>query len=155
MIINQDTYISLEDATLYLNGHYISTDAKLLKWNALTPADKTVLLVKAAQIIDRQPLSGVRVVYNQLMEFPRTNRKIDYDNINFVVTKAIPLEVGYAQCEIAIDQGLSERAELQRQGVTSFSIGKLSESYSGGSRDILSHEAKKLLAPWLGSLRIV
>ena len=64
MIINQDTYISLEDATLYLNGHYISTDAKLLKWNALTPADKTVLLVKAAQIIDRQPLSGVRVVYN-------------------------------------------------------------------------------------------
>lgn len=70
----------------------------------------------------------------------------------FYCDGTVPNAVKYAQCEIALQlaQGTNERAEMQRQGVKSFSIGDLSETYTGTQNSIPSYEAKQLLAPFVG-----
>ena len=71
---------------------------------------------------------------------------------NWYVQSEVPSAVKYAQCEIALEtaSGTSNRVKLQRQGVKSFSLGNLSETYSGASNSIVSHEAKELLKPYIG-----
>jgi hypothetical protein len=161
IIVGTDTYISLADAQTYLSGHYISTDSKMSAWNALNDADQEILLKKATLIIDRQPLVGYKATETQALAFPRTiysevpnelyNSPIFYSDHWYTQT-AVPNEVKYAQCEIAIEMvtGTSNRASLQRQGVKSFTLGNLSETYSGAQNSLVSYEAKQLLAPYAG-----
>jgi len=158
LTVNTDSYISLADSDTYLAKSYLSTDPKLIAWTALSDGDCEILLRKAAQLIDRQPLQGNKSVYTQVMAFPRINRIHDPSLPDYYTNTVVPDAVKHAQCEIAIEMcsGVSERVKLQRQGVKSFSIGSLSESYSGALNNVLSYEAKQLLAPYLaGSVRIV
>ena len=166
--VNTDTYISLADAETYISGQYISTDAKYTAWDALSDGDKEILLKRAAKIIDRQPLVGIPATATQAMEFPRaiyTDYKrrdlpiltTHFDSDWYIQTET-PDEVKHAQVEIALQEatGNPKRVELQQQGVKSFSLGKLSESYGSGSNNaIVSHEARELLKPYLaGSVSI-
>lgn len=160
--VNTDTYISLADCTTYLAANYISTDVKYVAWLALTDGNKEILLRQAAKLIDRQPLQGYKYNVNQAMAFPRyiytEYHKHDKHlhpllrTNGFYSDGTVPTAVKNAQCEIALQlaQGPSERAEMQRQGVKSFSIGNLSESYTGTKNNIPSFEAHELLAPYLG-----
>lgn len=162
LIVNTDTYIALADAEIYLAANYISTDAKFYAWGCLTDADKTILLRKAAKIIDRQPLQGYKYSYTQAMAFPRylfTEPSEDESDLHPLIRTGgwycdgtVPADVKNAQCEIAVQltQPASERAEMQRQGVKSFSLGSLSETYAGGQYAIESAEAKEYLAPYTG-----
>ena len=164
LIVNTDTYILTTDCSTYLAAHYISTDTKLLAWTALSSDNKDILLRKAAQIIDRQPLTGFKALATQTMEFPRAiytdNGVTGLNNMfygdEWYIEPSAPDAVKYAQCEIAIELvgGVSAREELQRDGVKSFSLGNLSETYSGAQNNIISYEAKQLLAPYMGGLRI-
>ena len=166
--VNTDTYISLADAETYVSGQYISTDAKYTAWDALSDGDKEILLKRAAKLIDRQPLIGIKAASTQTMEFPRaiyTEYKrrdlpiltTHFDSDWYIQTET-PDAVKHAQVEIALTatQDSPKRIELQRQGVKSFSLGKLSESYGSGSDvRILSQEARELLMPYLaGSVSI-
>lgn len=160
LIVLTDSYISVANSDIYLSANYISTDAKLIAWNALSDANKEVLLRKATQIIDRLPFVGTKSTTTQLLEFPRslyTNNLDYYDDSSVYVQPDPPQNVLDAQCEIAFDlgQGTNDRAELQRQGVKSFSLGKLSESY-GSVKDITSFEGRRLLAQFTaGGVRII
>ena len=159
--VNTDTYISLADAELYLAANYITTDAKYVAWLALSDGNKEILLRQAAKTIDRQPLQGYKYLDTQTMEFPRylyhdsrgedTLHPLPRTN-GWYSDGTTPEAVKAAQCEIALQmtQGKSERAELQRQGVKSFSIGGLSESFTGTQNSIESYEARVLLAPYIG-----
>jgi len=158
LIIETDTYISAVDAATYIAKNYISSDEKLLAWDALSASDIDVLLRKAAQVIDRQPLKGTKAVYTQLMAFPRRLRSYDPSLQLFIPEVVTPDAVKYAQVEIALDlmTGPSKRTELQRQGVKSFSVGSLSENYGSGKANPLPYEAKELLKPYLaGGVQIV
>lgn len=162
LTVGTDTYISQADCTAYLESVYLSTDAKLVAWGTVTSGNKDVLLRRAAKIIDRQPLAGYKSNHTQAMAFPRITytEGSPMDNTLFPFDewydpKTVPDAVKYAQCEIALElaQGTtsaSERADLQRQGVKSFSLGKLSESYTGNANSLLSAEAKDLLKPYIG-----
>jgi len=167
LVINTDTYISRGDADIYVTGNYASTDSKRIAWDATLSADKDVLLRKAAKIIDRQPLRGFKNKVTQTMAFPRTvytmaeqtaRQVVNFDE-NWYIQAETPNGVIHAQVEIALDltdSSGSKRIEMQRQGVTSFTLGDLSESYSGRQNRITSQEAKELLGPYLaGSVRIV
>lgn len=159
LTIGTDTYISLEDCDTYLYKNYLSTDAKYLQWKSLfgDDSDKEVLLRQAAKIIDSQPLQGFKVSSTQTMAFPRIFYTEHNNDKGWYSQPVVPSEVGFAQCEIAIQlaQGKSERLELQRQGVKSFSIGNLSESYTGKQSTIPCYEAKQLLEPFMnGGFRI-
>ena len=161
LIVGTDTYISLDDAQEYLSENYISTDEKLIAWNALSDMDKEILLRKALKTIEAQPYAGFKACSTQTLEFPRAiYTMIPYDVYepsgiwpdNWYVQSEVPSTVKYAQCEIAFEtaSGTSNRVKLQRQGVKSFSLGNLSETYSGASNSIVSHEAKELLKPYIG-----
>ena len=58
-----------------------------------------------------------------------------------------------ACCEAALallERGNSQLRKLQQEGVQSFSLGNMSETYAAGAgKGLLSHEAKELLKPWL------
>jgi hypothetical protein len=65
-----------------------------------------------------------------------------------------------ACCEEALtilERGNSQRRKLQQEGVQSFSIGNLSETFAAGAgKGLLSQEAKELLRPWLiGAVMII
>lgn len=161
LTIGTDTYISLDDAQEYLSENYISTDEKLIAWNALSDTDKEILLRKALKTIEAQPYAGFKACSTQTLEFPRALYTSIPQDIyapsqiwpdNWYVQSEVPSAVKYAQCEIAFEtaSGTSNRVKLQRQGVKSFSLGNLSETYSGASNSIVSHEAKELLKPYIG-----
>ena len=161
LIVGTDTYISLDDAQEYLSENYISTDEKLIAWNALSDMDKEILLRKALKTIEAQPYVGFKACSTQTLEFPRALYTSIPQDIyapsqiwpdNWYVQSEVPSAVKYAQCEIAFEtaSGTSNRVKLQRQGVKSFSLGNLSETYSGASNSIVSHEAKELLKPYIG-----
>lgn len=65
----------------------------------------------------------------------------------------VPEAVKEACCEEALamlERGNSQRRKLQQEGVQSFALGNMSETYvAGAGRGLLSQEAKELLRPWL------
>jgi len=166
LTVGTNTYISKTDADVYLTNAYMSSDVKLIAWQALYITDAEVCLKKAAQIIDRQPLMGFKVDSNQTMAFPRViyttyNWHNDdpikrYGNGWYEQTET-PDVVKYAQCEIAIElaQGTNERQELQKAGVSSFRAGNLSESYDGAINNVVSNEAKMLLQSFIGGSYLI
>jgi len=174
IVVGTNSYLSLADANTYVGDNYISTSAEYVAWNALSDANKELLLKKACKKIDRQILQGIKTLPTQTLEFPRAIRT-DYYNVNYpqtqlrftadwVVETAVAPAVTYAQVEesismLIIGSAANQRAELQRQGVKSFSLGNLSESYGSGKVSsypkLLSTEATDLIRHYLlGSVSI-
>jgi hypothetical protein len=164
LVVGTDTYLSLTDAGTYVTSYVLSTDAKYIAWAALSDAQKEVLMRRAAQIIDRQPMDGVKAVETQTMEFPKAihseyRKGLDWVSLNlnfsgsWYVQTEVPTSVKYAQVEIALALAVGESARLtaQREGVKAVSIGKISETYVTGNseNDIPSREARELLSPYI------
>jgi hypothetical protein len=169
LTVGVDTYISRADAEAYIKAHYTSTDPAAIAWMQASEPDCEILLRRAARTIDRQPLQGFKASDTQVMEFPRalyTEPAPDAQDAlhpllrtqdGWYIQTAVPAAVGHAQAEIVMSllQGPSERATLQREGVKSFTIGHLSETYTGTQSALDSYEARQLLAPYTGGgLRI-
>jgi len=160
LVVGTDTYISRTDCDTYLTANYPSANAKLTVWNALSDADCEVYLRQALKEIDNQPLQGYKYITTQALAFPRVlyTEVLQINGVrsnNWYEQPTVPQDVKDAQCEIALElaQGTTteanQRAELQRQGVRSFTLGKLSESYSGASGGIVSYKARQLLSKFM------
>lgn len=167
LTVGTDSYISLEDADLYLNKYHLSTEDNMVAWAALSDEHSEILLRKAARLIDSLPLAGLKAESSQVMQFPRalftqygglTSSIYKYGDDYYVQT-SVPDEIGYAQAEIALDMvnGVtSDRVKLQREGVRSYSIGHLSETLVGIGKNPLPIEAERILAPYIaGGVSIV
>lgn len=139
-----------------------------------TTAQITWYLKKATTAIDSLPLKGTTYYYldrvspaadEQSLQFPRIINGLACDWDDAVNGPMVPEAVKKACVEEAIalyefyssatDQ---KREKLQRQGVTSYSISKLSESYKAGStrrlRGLKSEIAYDLLKEYIaGSVR--
>ncbi len=163
LTVGTNSYITLTEVATYLAENYISTDSEYITWNALSEANKEVYLRKACKKIDRQIIRGVRAVSTQALAFPRTiysysGQGIKTENTFFIsgyyTQSAVPQAVKDAQVEEALcmAMGESDRRKLQREGVKSFSLGSLSESYSGKPSDLISSNAKELLKPYLAGM---
>ena len=130
------SYVSLAEANEYFSNR-LHADA----WVEASDADKEKALAMATKTIDRQRLNGRKTNPSQPLAFPR------YPDAE------IPQNVKEACCEEALailESGNSQRRKLQQEGVQSFSIGNLSETFAAGAgRGMLSQEAKELLQPWL------
>ena len=135
-------YATIEEATEYFAVRLFA-DA----WDRASNSVKPIALAMAARAIDRLPLSGWKTDPEQSRAFPR------YPDTS------VPEAVKHACCEEALAilaaQGESQRRKLQAEGVTSVTVGSVSETYAGagsttaGGSDLLSREAKGLLRPWL------
>ena len=110
-------------------------------WGQADNETKEKALWQATRSIDRMPLRGRKTDLHQPLAFPR------YPDTE------IPDAVKEACCEEALallERGNSQRRTLQQEGVQSFTLGNMSESYAAGAgKGLLSQEAKELLRPWL------
>jgi len=130
------SYVNLTEANEYFSNR-LHADA----WAEASDADKDKALAMAAKAIDRQPLSGRKADTAQTLAFPRHP------------DTEVPVAVKDACCEAALallERGNSQRRKLQQEGVQSFTLGNMSETYiAGAGKGLLSQEAKELLRPWL------
>jgi phage gp36-like protein len=130
------SYCTVEYADEYFSGRLHAES-----WGETSDADKEKALRQATKEIDRQLLKGRKATDTQELAFPR------YPDTE------VPETVKEACCEIALallERGNSQRRKLQQEGVQSFVLGNMSETYTAGAgKGLLSQEAKELLRPWL------
>jgi len=134
------SYCTVEYANEYFRLHAES-------WGQSDESTKEKALKQATRAIDRQLLKGRKMNPEQELAFPRHP------------DTEVPEAVKEACCEEALallERGNSQRRTLQQEGVQSFTLGNMSESYAAGAgKGLLSQEAKELLRPWLiGSVNI-
>ncbi len=137
-----ESYISVTEADAILNNRRLASE--LLEWGNTQEHEKTVMLVKALELIESLHFQGAKEVLDQHLSFPR--RGI-----------GTPESVKIAQAELAL-QLLNEsdttdvRTQLQQQGVKSYSIGNLSETFSEKTRKpkaLQNETVERLLRPYL------
>ncbi|WP_461369235.1 DnaT-like ssDNA-binding protein [Candidatus Darwinibacter acetoxidans] len=134
--VGKNSYIDTEEANEYFAGRLHAES-----WGQADNETKEKALKQATKIIDRQPLRGRKTNPEQELAFPR------------YLDTEIPVTVKEACCEEALallERGNNQRRKLQQEGVQSFSLGNMSETYAAGAgKGLLSQEAKELLQPWL------
>lgn len=167
LIVGTNSYVTLEEAEQYIADYYLTTDNLRIQWNSLPTEDKQTALRKSARLIDALPLVGRKATNTQTMAFPRIRRG---PMCLGAEAGAIPQEVKDSQVEqtlfsldsVAANQ-VATRAALQRQGVSSFTLGDLSESYGGNTlasytsyvTSSCSNKVLVLLSDWLsGGFRV-
>ena len=127
--------------TIEYADEYFKNRLHAESWSGADSETKEKALKQATKTIDRQPLRGRKTNPEQELAFPRHP------------DTEIPAAVKEACCEEALallERGNSQRRKLQQEGVQSFSLGNMSESYAAGAgKGLLSQEAKELLRPWL------
>jgi hypothetical protein len=112
-------YATVAQANEYVESYYSSTDPLRIAWEDLSAEDRQVALNKSEQFIDMLPLTGRAITAHK--SFPR-----EPDSANSLV------QAKAAAIELAIRRNnpeMSERFDLQRQGVKSYRIGDLSETF--------------------------
>lgn len=134
-------------ATTAEGDGYFSTRLFGEAWKTATPEDKEKALEMATRAIDRLPLKGWKNEASQAPAFPR------YPDVE--IPEAVK-EATFEEALALLERGNSQRRKLQAEGVTSMSLGGLSETYAPrAGKGLLSQEAKELLRPWLlGAVRI-
>ena len=134
--IGIESYVTVEEANEYFAGRLHAES-----WGQADDSTKEKALKQATKEIDRMPLIGRKAVSEQALAFPR------HPEIK------IPEAVKEACCEEALallESGKSQRRKLQQEGVQSFTLGNMSETFAAGAgKGLLSQEAKELLRPWL------
>lgn len=145
-------YVDLNYADDYVATHFLSTDALRLSWEGLADDDKEVLLQRSFEAIESLPFAGRKSDPSQPNAFPRC----PYEEV--------PIAIKNAQVENAValsDDSTSEDAtfyeKLWQYGVSSYSIGDLSEHTGSGSwgrssnsvSGLASARAIKLLQPYV------
>ncbi len=153
MTVGTDTYVSVAAADAYITSHYRGNNANRVRWMTLSDEDKVILLVAACAEMDTLPYQGRKASHDQQLAFPRLP-------LQYGRSQEPPVDIKAAQIELALwlsddDKHASaeQRQALQAQGVDSFSLGDLSETYAAGSKSnhpaLLCPKAARLLARYL------
>ena len=95
--IGTNTYCTLEDADSIVAQIYPFGDNQAY-WGALSDDKKEQLLINSAKEMENLPVAGVKLFYNQPLQFPR--------KANFYRYNEIPSEVKEAQVANAVDMML-------------------------------------------------
>lgn len=161
IVIGTNSYLTLEEAVDYFGGRLFTS-----AWDSSLDDDKAKALIMATASLNRKLYKGKKKVETQKFQFPRcypvnplSHTEVignlpEYDHKeSWYCEQEVSDIVKKACCEEALAllvRGNSSRLKLQREGVQSFSIDGLSETYQAGSgKGLLSHEARELLKPYL------
>jgi hypothetical protein len=171
--IGTNSYIDISYA-----DNYFSERLFVEQWDNAEDDTKIKAILMATNKIERQQLRGIKVDVDQVMQFPRSIysyepkysgvvgvnynvqpniRRISYGP-GWYPQLEVPEEVKKAVCEetlALLTIGNSKRIQLQKQGVTQFSVTGISESYSSNTKKLLSNEAIELLKPYLGGSVVI
>lgn len=145
-------YVTLEEANLYVATHYVEDADERTYWEDLDDSDKQILLLTSFEAIERLPFPGKKTFDSQENMFPR------------YPATSVPKDIKAAQIENALSQANLNESEDAKQyerlwnaGISSYSIGNLSESIGNASYGVFattqsgisSAKAKKFLIPFL------
>ena len=135
-------YATALEANEYVKSYYSSTDPLRGAWGSLSEEDKQVLLNRAEQVIDSLPLKGRPLETGKA--FPRE----PFRDISMQKAKMATIELALQ----SLDQEAVERGRLQRQGVRSYKLGDLSETFkdSSSTEDGTLSIVLPYLGDWLG-----
>lgn len=147
--VGTNCYISLSDAKTLLGNELYG----ITGWTNASDTVKEKALILATRNIDKLKFKGRKVDINQTLQFPRFMETKLYDDF---FTELAQVEIGdilematALEAAAILEQGnnTDQRQELINSGVTSMSIGNISESYSSsrGTVKLLSSEAQALL----------
>lgn len=149
-------YTSIQFADTYISARYALGSATGKRWSSLSDEEKTVFLTSAFDAIEAMPFRGKKVSPHQNNAFPRL--PYQYGRTE----EGAPQRVKYAEVELALwlsdrkkRESSEKRTQLIADGVKSFSVGDLSESYSDSSETtrtftaVSCKKAMELLAPYL------
>lgn len=147
LIVGETSYVDVATASAYLADHIDGAG-----WTDATAARQETALVTATRAIDRLALRGAPADDEQALAFPRR----EMTGYGWALQATVPQAVRDAVCEEALallDGERRQRQQLQAEGVASFSLGALSESYraggSGASTGLASSTARALLGPYI------
>jgi hypothetical protein len=138
-----DTYITAAEADTIISIRLVSVDSRRKAWEALSTADKEVYLREALDWIEGLPLSGRKAVDGQPLQFPRYGQ----DAVPTAVQAAQALE---AAGSVGKPEEIAKRAQLRAMGITSWSAGKISETYGAVSaHSAMNPAAGRLMRPYM------
>lgn len=148
---NANSYVTIDEADAYFAFRFGAG-----AWQALSSANKEVALRHATQSIDQQRLRGYQVQDTQALAFPRYIPG-SWDASGLVSPSTdIPRAVKDACCEEALwlaqhssTGGVSPRQQVQSEGVTSYTVGGLSETLTPTGVQLLGPRAQTLLRQWI------
>lgn len=132
-------YATVAQANEYIEAYYGSTDPLRLQWSELSEEDRLVRLTRAEQLIDLLPLNGYPSVQGKA--FPREPFKKESLEKAKIATIELAIQT--------LDETAAERYSLQKQGVKSYKIGDLSETFKDGASGSKSSIVLSIVAPYL------
>lgn len=119
LTFGENSYVTVSEAEELLIGNKFRES-----FMVLSTEEKEALLIAAAMRVDSLPFRGRKYDPRQAMEFPRNKMK------------SVPFRVKMAQVSEAVcvlDSEAENRRSMAEQGVTSVTLGKVSEGYGGTS----------------------
>ena len=148
-------YMNVAEADAYVKTHYLSTDTLRTSWEALSEADKEVLLTVSTASINSMVWPGRKAQANQENAFPRyPSTEVPKAVLAACIENALSLTDEMAQEEASIYQ------KMWAYGLSSYKIGNFSETIvQGGGNSgatllaqsgITSPKAQALLKPFMG-----
>jgi len=174
LVIGKDSYVSLEEAELYISENYISGSKVREKWNSLSNDDKEVLLRTSCRDLNNIIYDGQKLKVGQPLAFPRkmnnpvgiafalyTSQFIDNELYDSNGRSDGLEEAKGAQIENALYHGyignaVEEQAGVNIKGLTSKKAGPIAESYDINNRynrqalrGIYTDKVYSLLRDWI------
>lgn len=132
-------YATVSQANEYVEQYYSSTNPLRVAWEGLDDADRLVLLNRAEQTIDSLPLKGRPLERDKA--FPRA----PFREASLKKAAAATIELALS----SLDSETSERLSLRRQGVKSYKLGDLSETFTDSSAETNTSHALSIVSPYL------
>lgn len=142
-------YVTLDEANEYIETHYVEDSAQRTAWEDLSDEDKQVLLLVSFEVLEQLPFTGRKTSVLQDKAFPRYPDTVVPQSV-----KASQIENAITLSDTSEAEEVAQYEKLWSAGVSSYSIGNLSESLGGASANsthggIASPKAKRLLLPYL------
>lgn len=119
LIVNENSYMTLEEANSIVENSFISSSKEWQFWNNLSDNDKRILIINCTELVDRSCFlyKGIKQSNFQNMQWPRIiNNKIV--NVPYSLKKGIVLNI----INESINNNTQE-GELINIGVKSFADG--------------------------------
>lgn len=140
------SYATVEQANAYVKSYYSSTDNIRVLWESLSTEDQQVHLNRAEQLIDLLPLRGREVIKGKA--FPRKPN----EELSLQRAQVATIELAV---QINGNTEFQERLSLQKQGVKSYKLGDLSETFGDTHSDAFVDQfvydvVASYLREWLG-----
>ena len=151
LTVGVDSYVSLSETENYIKDNVLSDRESRKAWSVQSDEHKEILLKNACADIQAQVFSGKKLDLSQKLAFPRV--RIDSVSDDETIKSAQIEQALFINTSAFAD--FESRRALMLQGVKSFSLGDLSESYSdnaaaSGKAPVLAPKSRSLLAEWLG-----